>query len=643
MGGCPRTTPQYFIFPLTRHSHFIMQDTTFTHTPPTVVDKNSIEIPEKPALAPGVQLVGELPETGFTEKQWLAVRNGKFIQLGELLYRVAQLCNGERTLDDIAQQMTESTEWTVTAEHVQKILEKMIPLGIIATEEGSDPVPHLQESPDNADNSMGITMRTQVIGPHIIQPIARVLSVFYQPALLIPLLVILGIAHLWLYVEHGLSQSFMDILYRPWGFVIVLGLLMLAGVFHEFGHAAALVYGGGQVRGMGAGMYLIYPAFYTDLTDSYRLGRWARVRTDLGGFYFYLIFALVIMGLYFLTGYEFLLLTVLFINLDVLYQSLPFFKLDGYWVMADLTGIPDPMGYMKSFLASLITVPGKARAKVAPLRPNIRRIFLIYTLLTIPILVVGLVFMIFRMPRLLMGFIDSIVYELDVISRAWQNGDIPGVIVLALTVLFLLVMILGTLYLFFRVTRGLSQVLWNWSQPTPKRRISGVLIAVTAVALVGYNWMPSFQRLFNTAQINVQTTQVVSREHVDQPVTYDQSPPVGGDHAPIWQNCGFYDAPIQSENAVHSMEHGAVWITYRQDIPANQVSTLRRLAYRQPYVLVSPYPDLPSPIVASAWGIQLYLESANDLELEQFIRVYRLSEQAPESGESCIDGVGSPK
>ena len=619
-----------------------MQD-TYSNVPQTLVDRSTIEILETPALAPGVQLVGELPETGFTEKQWLAVRNGKFIQLGELLYRVAQLANGERTLEDIARQMTETTEWTVTAEHVRKILEKMIPLGIIALEGGSEVVPNPEEPASNIDSSMGITMRRQVIGPHIIQPIARVLSVFYQPALLIPLLVIMGVAHLWLYMEHGLSQSFMDILYRPWGFVIVLGLLMLAGVVHEFGHAAALTYGGGQVRGMGAGMYLIYPAFYTDLTDSYRLGRWARVRTDLGGFYFYLIFALVIMGMYFLTGYEFLLLTVLFINLDVLYQSLPFFKLDGYWVMADLTGIPDPMGYMNSFLASLIPIPGKARPRIAPLRPNIKRIFLIYSVLTIPLLLVGLGFMIFRLPRFLIGLYDSIIYQTEVISRAWQNGDIPGVIVLILTVLFLMMMIFGSLYVFIRVIRSLGQALWTWSQPTPKRQISGALIAVTAVALVGYNWMPSFQRFFNTAPDNIQTFQVISREHVDQPVTYDPLPPVGGDHAPIWQNCGFYDAPVPSENAVHSMEHGAVWITYSPDLPANQVSTLRRLAYRQPYVLVSPHPDLPAPVVASAWGTQLYLESAQDPDLEAFIRAYRLGEQAPEPGEPCIDGVGSPK
>ena len=92
---------------------------------------------------------------------------------------------------------------------------------------------------------------------------------------------------------------------------------------------------------MGAGFYLVYPALYTDTTDAYRLGRWARVRTDLGGFYFHLIFALGLVSLYLVTGWEFLLFVVLLINSNIIYQCMPFVRFDGYWALADLTGIPD--------------------------------------------------------------------------------------------------------------------------------------------------------------------------------------------------------------------------------------------------------------------------------------------------------------
>jgi hypothetical protein len=134
----------------------------------------------------------------------------------------------------------------------------------------------------------------------------------------------------------------------------------------------------------------------------------------------------------------------------------------------------------------------------------------------------------------------------------------------------------------------------------------------------------------------------LSRDHTKEPVDYPQSPPVGGPHSPIWQNCGFYSKPVRDENAVHSMEHGAVWITYSPDLPKDQVEKIKSLTLKN-YVLVSPYPGLPAPVVASAWGKQLRLNSANDPRLGQFVNTYRLGPQNPEPGAPCSGGVGSPE
>jgi hypothetical protein len=133
----------------------------------------------------------------------------------------------------------------------------------------------------------------------------------------------------------------------------------------------------------------------------------------------------------------------------------------------------------------------------------------------------------------------------------------------------------------------------------------------------------------------------LSREHTLEPVTYAQVPPVGGPHSPVWQNCGFYSQPVANETAVHSLEHGAVWITYRPDLPGDQIDRLRQLAERQTFILVSPYPDLPAPVVASAWGKQLRLESADDPRLEQFVRAFRLGPQTPERGARCDGGTSA--
>jgi hypothetical protein len=125
-------------------------------------------------------------------------------------------------------------------------------------------------------------------------------------------------------------------------------------------------------------------------------------------------------------------------------------------------------------------------------------------------------------------------------------------------------------------------------------------------------------------------------------VDYPQTPPVGGNHAPIWQNCGFYAQPVADETAVHSMEHGAVWITYKPDLLQSQLESLQQLARGQSYVLVSPRSDLPTSVVASAWGRQLQLESVDDARLKQFVIAFRNGDQAPERGGPCSGGRGSP-
>jgi hypothetical protein len=130
--------------------------------------------------------------------------------------------------------------------------------------------------------------------------------------------------------------------------------------------------------------------------------------------------------------------------------------------------------------------------------------------------------------------------------------------------------------------------------------------------------------------------------HTEEPVDYEQSPPVGGAHNPIWQNSGFYTEPVKDENAVHTLEHGAVWITYQPNLPQEQKDRLRQLVSGQDCLIASPYDGLDSPVVASAWGRQIALDGADDPDLEKFIRSYRRGPQTPEPGAACTGGVGEP-
>lgn len=137
----------------------------------------------------------------------------------------------------------------------------------------------------------------------------------------------------------------------------------------------------------------------------------------------------------------------------------------------------------------------------------------------------------------------------------------------------------------------------------------------------------------------VQAYADLTRNHVQTAVEYPQEPGVGGDHAAVWTNCGVYTEPINEQNAVHSLEHGAVWLTYQPDLPATDIAALTALAQDKPYVLLSPDKDQSAPVTATAWGTQLTLPNANDTRIPAFIRAYAQSPNAPEPGASCAGGV----
>jgi hypothetical protein len=415
----------------------------------------------------------------------------------------------------------------------------------------------------------------------------------------------------------------------------------LSDIFHELGHAAALRYGGGRARGIGVGFYLIYPVFYTDVTDSYRLDRWDRVRTDLGGIYFHGIFSLAVMGLYALTRQEFLLVAILLIDLNVLRQLIPFVRLDGYWLLADLTGIRDLFSLMGPFVQSLGPRQARAGGALPPLKRWVAAVFLGYILLTVPVLTLLMLLMLTRLPSIVATIGGAMHTQQGAFARALATGDDARMLLTAFQMALLALQLAGIAYVLFRVVGRWLRSGWRWSHPTPVRRFAGALGVLGLAALLTWQWAPQVAEAVGAPPAGVRHFAVISHQPVTTPVVYAQTPPVGGDHSPVWQDCGFYTAPVANEHAVDSMEHGAVWITYRPDLSPAQIDLLRQLAQRQTYVLVSPYPGLPEPAVASAWGVQLRLSTTSDPRLAQFVRAYRLGLQAPERGVPCTGGLGA--
>nr|MDT0663180.1 DUF3105 domain-containing protein [Micromonospora sp. DSM 115978] len=175
-------------------------------------------------------------------------------------------------------------------------------------------------------------------------------------------------------------------------------------------------------------------------------------------------------------------------------------------------------------------------------------------------------------------------------------------------------------------------------------------LALVASAVLGYtgyeafvrstSWPDRAARIDGVVDYRATRPEILTREHVRGPVDYPVTPPVGGDHDLTWQRCmgQVYDAPVVDERAVHSLEHGAVWLTYRPDLPMDQVGRLADRVRGRGYLMMSPYPGLTAPISLQAWGFQLQVDSVDDPRIEEFI-VVLAGNGGMEFGASCTAGT----
>lgn len=171
--------------------------------------------------------------------------------------------------------------------------------------------------------------------------------------------------------------------------------------------------------------------------------------------------------------------------------------------------------------------------------------------------------------------------------------------------------------------------------------VGGSIVALAIILLIIHVASPA-AKMSNGTIPGVLTYSNLSRDHTNGKVAYTTNPPVGGAHSPVWQNCGIYDQPVMNENAVHSLEHGAVWVTYLPTVSPSTIARLRTFLQGHSQIVLSPYPNQPAPIVLTAWGAQLAITSPTDTRLMQFLQQYENSPSAPEPRGECTGGVGAP-
>lgn len=163
-----------------------------------------------------------------------------------------------------------------------------------------------------------------------------------------------------------------------------------------------------------------------------------------------------------------------------------------------------------------------------------------------------------------------------------------------------------------------------------------VALALTG-GVVAYTMFGVGDRARGSAVEGVEEWEDLSRAHVpmDTRVNYEMYPPAGGEHYDAWQNCGVYEEPLRTELAVHSQEHGAVWITHDPHLDRDEVQRLHDLYTPGEYIIVSPMEDLPAPVVASGWETRIQLDGADDPRIGPFLRQYVQSRDVPEPGAPC--------
>jgi putative peptide zinc metalloprotease protein len=445
-----------------------------------------------PPLATDVALVGPMPDTGFEQQPWLVRRGARFLQVSELMYRLLERCDGRSGPEEIADALTRATQWSVTADNVIYLIrEKLVPLGLLAessdvrstTELPAAEHPSIPAPPRRS--ALAIHARHVLLGPRAINALGGALRFMFLPPVLVAVLVTAMVAQGWLFFAHGLTGGIGDVLNRPAAFLVLVGAVVLAALVHELGHAAGLIYGGGQPRAMGFGFYLIFPAFYTDVTDAYRLPRRARVRTDLGGPYFHLVFTVLVVAAYLLARQEYLLILVLLIDVEILRQFIPFLRLDGYWLLADLAGVPDFFSQAGPFLrrATRGRVSGE---RIPPLRRSVRVTFFVFLVVTFVVLPTLLVMALLKLPHVGELAWLALLREGAQLRQAWEAGLVVGSAAVVITMVVLMLQIAGMgVFLYLVAARPILRA-WTWTagKPVPVRSMLRGCLAVAVGGVV---------------------------------------------------------------------------------------------------------------------------------------------------------------
>lgn len=432
----------------------------------------------RPLLAPGTVLLGELEGSGFTEPHYLVMRSdGQVLHISQLLYLVAENLDG-REPAAVASAVSDAYGRGLSPEGLVFLVdERLRPMGLVTdardeAEEEADVEQVAASTPaPRSDLLLALRLRGTLVSPRWTRRIARLLAPLFHPAVVVVAIAALVVGDVWLVRTATLSQATGAALRTPVLLLALLGVLLVSTLFHEFGHAAACHRGGARPGKIGVALYVVYPAFFTDVTDSYRLGRTGRLRTDLGGVYFNALFILGLVATYARTAYEPLLLAIVVVHVELLQQLMPIARLDGYFIIADLAGVPDLFGRVRPILASLL--PWRtAGPRVRELRRSARAVVTAWVLIAVPIMAVAFVALLLKAPATARAIWEAEQDQWQMLLVAAATLDPPAALLAGLSMVLLPLPLVGLAILVValvrRLVRRLLRARSHPGQPAPQ-------------------------------------------------------------------------------------------------------------------------------------------------------------------------------
>jgi putative peptide zinc metalloprotease protein len=442
-------------------------------------------VQEVPARAEGLQLLGDMQGSGYRNPPALVRRaDGQTLQLTRLLYFVLEAVDGHRSLDQIAGEASAAYGRSISGADVQKLIEhKLRPLGTLKAADGAEP------AVERANPLLALRFRYAVTDPEVTRRITAPFAWLFHPLIVVGVVVGFVAVCRWVLFDRGLGFATHQAFANPALLLVVFAVTLVSAGFHEFGHAAAARYGGATPGAMGAGLYVLWPAFYTDVTDSYRLGRAGRIRTDLGGVYFNAVLALGVFGVWALTGWDALLLVIATQILQMVRQMPPLLRFDGYHLLADVTGVPDLYYRIRPTLAGLLPSNwGSAESKL--LKPWAKAVVTVWVVLVVPFMIASVVLTVITLPRILATAAASVASQWRGMTGHFGAGDIPAGLAKLLGVIAVGLPVAGISYMLIRAVRQLGSKVWRATADRPVRRTIAVVAAGTVVAALAAAWWP---------------------------------------------------------------------------------------------------------------------------------------------------------